>query len=275
MSGVTSQVSNAADAAANSTPMGWLARVGLTARGVVYLVMGWLAVLVATGSRQQVDQRGVLSNVIARPFGTALVVLLAVGFAAYATWRLMEAATGPTGEPDGAGARLKSAARGVSYLVLAVTALSVLSGARQTQAGQQKGIAADVMSHSGGRWLVGVVGAVILVVGASMVVEGWGSQFMRYFGYLPSATRRWVVRAGRVGTIARGLVFAITGFLVIQAALTADAAKAGGVDTALKSLLDKPYGPTLVAALGIGLIVFGIYALAEARWRRVTDGESR
>ena len=77
---------------------------------------------------------------------------------------------------------------------------------------------------------------------------------------------------GRVGTIARGLVFAITGFLVIQAALTADPGKAGGIDTAVKSLLAKPYGPALVAALGVGLILFGVYALAEARWRRVTDG---
>jgi hypothetical protein len=272
MSSVTSQVSDAADTAANSRPMVWLARVGLTARGVVYLVMGWLALLVATGSKQNVDQRGVLSQVIAAPFGTVLVVLLAAGFAAYAVWRLTEAATGPTGEPDGAGPRLKSAARGVAYLVLAVTALSVLSGAKQSQAGQQKGIAADVMSHTGGRWLVGIVGVVIVAVGASMVLEGWSKKFMRYFGYLPAGTRRWVVRLGRIGTIARGLVFAITGFLVIQAAVTADPAKAGGIDTSLKSLLDKPYGPALVGALGVGLILFGVYALAEARWRRVTEG---
>jgi hypothetical protein len=81
-----------------------------------------------------------------------------------------------------------------------------------------------------------------------------------------------VVLLGRVGTIARGLVFAITGFLVIQAAVTADPSKAGGIDTSLKSLLDKPYGPALVGALGAGLILFGVYALAEARWRRVTEG---
>lgn len=275
MSSATPSVSDAADTAANSRPMGWLARVGLTARGIVYLVMGWLAVLVASGSGQPVDQRGVLTKVIAAPFGTVLVILLAAGFAAYAVWRLMEAVTGPSGEADGTRARLKSAARGIVYLVLAVTAISVLSGAKQSQAGQQKGIAADVMSHTGGRWLVGIAGLVIVAVGLSMVAEGWSKKFMRYFGHLPSGTRRGVVLLGRVGTIARGIVFSITGFLVIQAALTSDARKAGGIDTALKSLLDKPYGPALVGALGVGLIVFGVYALAEARWRRVTDGGSR
>ena len=275
MSGVASQVSGAADVAANSRPMGWLARLGLTARGLVYLVMGWLAVLLATGTTQHVDQRGVLTELIAAPFGTLLVLLLAVGFAAYAVWRLMEAATGPTGEPDGAGVRLKCAARGIAYLVLAGTALSVLSGARQSQAGQQKGIAADVMSHAGGRWLVGIVGLAVVAVGVSMVLEGWSTKFMRYFGYLPARSRRWIVRLGRVGTIARGLVFAITGFLVVQAAVAADPAKAGGIDTSLRTLLDKPYGPALVGALGLGLILFGVYALAEARWRRVTEGETR
>ena len=275
MTDVKSQVSDVADTAANSKPMGWLARVGLTARGVVYLVMGWLAALVATGSKQAVDQRGVLTKVIAAPFGTVLVVLLAVGFAAYALWRLMEAVTGPTGESDGAGARLKSAARGIAYLVLAVTALSVLSGARQSQAGQQKGVAATVMSHTGGRLLVGLAGLVVVGVGVTMAIEGWSKKFMRYFGHLPAGSRRWVIPLGRVGTIARGLVFAVTGSLLVEAAVTADPAKAGGIDTALKTLLDRSYGPALVGALGIGLILFGIYALAEARWRRVIEGATR
>lgn len=274
MSDVVSQVADAADSVADSRPMGWLARVGLTARGVVYLVMGWLAILVATGSRQHVDQRGALTEVVAAPFGTVLVLLLALGFAAYALWRITEAVTGPTGDPDTTGNRIACAARGIAYLALAVSALSVLSGARQTQSGQQRGIAADVMSHTGGRWLVGVAGVVVVAVGLSMLLEGWSRKFMRYFGYLPSGTRRWVVLLGRVGTMARGLVFAVTGFLVIQAAVTADPSKAGGIDTGVKSLLDKPYGGGLVAALGVGLVLFGIYALAEARWRRVTGGTS-
>jgi hypothetical protein len=94
---------------------------------------------------------------------------------------------------------------------------------------------------------------------------------MRYFGYLPSTLRRAVVLLGRVGTVARGVVFAVAGALAVAAAWTATAAKAGGIDQAFKTLLGQPYGTVLVAGLGIGLMVFGVYGLAEAAWRRVTD----
>ena len=225
---------NAAEAVADSQPMGWLARIGLTARGCVYLIMGLLAVLLALGGHQHVDQRGALTELIAQPFGSLLVFLLALGFAAYAVWRFSEALFGVPGEGDKAGPRVKSFARGLAYAVLAVTALSVLQGARSTQAGQQGHLARDVMSHTGGRWLVGLVGVGIIVVAVTMIHEGWSKKFLRYFGSLPAHTRRWVVELGRAGTVARGLVFAITGFLVIVAAWTASPKKAGGVDAGLQ-----------------------------------------
>jgi hypothetical protein len=269
----TAGVVEAAQTAANSTPMSWLARIGLTARGVVYLVIGWLALLVATGGSAHVDQRGALTEVIAAPFGTALVWLLTLGFAAYALWRLSEAAFGVTGEP-GAGPRLKSLARAVAYGVLAVTAVSVLNGARGAQSGQQGNLAGSAMSHAGGRGLVALVGLVVLVAGLVMVREGWSAKFLKYFGYLPSARRGAVVLLGRVGTVARGIVFAVTGALVIVAAWTANPTKAGGIDQTFKTLLAQPYGAALVAVLGLGLVIFGAYGLTEAAWRRVTDGDT-
>jgi hypothetical protein len=264
---------DAAETASNSTPMTWLARIGLTARGVVYLVMGWLAVLIATGGKANVDQRGALTEVLAAPFGTALAWLLALGFAAYSLWRLSEAAFGVTGAPPGAGPRLKSLARAIAYAALAVSSVSLLNGSRGTQAGQQGNLAGTVMSQSGGRWLVALVGLVVVAVGVVMVREGWSAKFVRYFGHLPASLRSVVVLLGRVGTVARGIVFAVTGILVVAAAWTATAAKAGGIDQAFKSLLGQPYGTALVAGLGLGLIVFGVYGLAEAAWRRVTDAD--
>ena len=270
-SGTAAAAVDAAETAANSTPMSWLARIGLTARGVVYLVMGWLAVLVATGGRANVDQRGALTEVLSAPFGTVLVWLLTLGFAAYALWRLSEAAFGVTGAPPGPGPRLQSLARAIAYATLAVTSVSLLNGARGTQSGKQGHLAGTVMSHTGGRWLVALVGLAVVVVGLVMVREGWSAKFLRYFGYLPSARRGGVVALGREGTVSRGIVFAITGALVVVAAWTATAAKAGGVDQAFKTLLGQPYGTVLVAGLGVGLIIFGVYGLAEAAWRRVTD----
>ena len=124
----TTDVAQAARSASDSKPLGWLARLGLTARGIVYLLMGWLAILLATGSSTHVDQRGVLIEVLSAPFGTFLVLLMALAFLAYAVWRFSEAAFGVTGEGRGAGPRLKALARGLVYLVLAFTSLQILSG---------------------------------------------------------------------------------------------------------------------------------------------------
>ena len=267
------ELRDAADSAKNSRPMGWAARAGLAARGVVYIIMGLLAVLVAMGAKAHIDQRGALTEVLAQPFGTFLVVLLAVGFACYALWRISEAILGVTGESDGAGPRLKSLARGLAYAVLTWTAVSLLLGARGTQAGQQSNLAGDVMAQPAGRWALGLVGLAVVAVGVMLIREGWSDRFLRYFGHLPAGSRKAVIWLGRVGTVARGVVFAIVGWLVVLAAVNADPEKAGGIDAAFKSLLDEPFGPALVFLLGAGLIVFGVYGLAEAAWRRVTEAE--
>ena len=261
----------ATEHAADGRPMNWAARAGLTARGAVYLLIGMLALLVARGGRAEVDQKGALAQVLAKPYGGWVVGLLAIGFAGYALWRLSEAAFGVTGEGRRAGPRLKSFARGLIYGFLAYTAVSLLEGSRGAQSAQQRGYAAQVMSHPGGRWVVGAVGLAIVVAGAVMVVEGLKQKFMRYFppSALTGNTRDAVRRLGTVGTIARGLVFALTGSLVVSAAWTYDAAKASGLDGALKTLRDRPYGELLLGLAAAGLIVFGIYGLAEARYRRV------
>lgn len=269
---IASGAGAAADSAANSRPMGWLARIGLTARGLVYLVIGWLAVLVGLGGRANIDQRGALTEILAQPYGAVMLWLLTVGFAAYALWRMSESAFGATGQGKKVGPRLKSLARAIAYLAMAITAWSLLQGASGTQAGQQGAIAGTVMQHTGGRWIVGIIGVIVVVVGLVLVREGWKTEFLRYFGALPRRMRTPVTWLGRTGTRARGVVFTVSGLLVVVAALTADPAKAGGVDQAFQTLLQQPFGTVLVVLLGAGLVIFGLYGLAEAAWRRVTDG---
>lgn len=257
--------------AADSRPMDWAARAGLTARGLIYVLMGLLALLIARGGHAEVDQKGALAQVLAKPYGGWVVGLLAVGFAAYALWRLSEAAFGVVGEGRGAGPRLKSVVRALVYGFMSYTALSLLQGSRGTQSSQQRGYAAEVMAHPGGRWVVGAVGVAVAAAGAVMVVEGIRKKFMRYFpaGELTGTTRSVVSRLGTIGTVARGLVFALTGVLVVSAALAYDAARASGLDGALKTLRDEPYGGLLLGLAAAGLIIFGVYGLAEARYRRV------
>src|SRR5664279_2698145 len=107
------------DSATNSRAMVWLARTGLTARGLVYIVIGWLAVLVGLGGRANIDQRGALTEVLAQPYGAVMLWLLTIGFTAYALWRLSEAAFGATGEGKKPGPRLRSLARGIVYIAMA------------------------------------------------------------------------------------------------------------------------------------------------------------
>ena len=264
------QVMAAADEAADSKQVGWLARAGLAARASVYVVIGVLALLAATqGGGGNVDQQGALAELLTHSYGSVLVTLLAIGFLGYAVWRLAEAATGVTGEPDGAGPRLKSAFRGVAYLVLFGTAVNALRGSSQSQSGKQKGLTAEVMQHSGGRILVGLVGLAIAAAGAAMVVEGYRLDFMRFFRAVPPQVRRVVVHLGRIGTIGRGLVFVLVGVLVVSAAWTHDASKAGGVDTAFRTILEQPFGTVLGVVAALALLAFGVYGYAEARWRRV------
>ncbi len=269
--GAAREVVSAVRDGADSRPIGWAARLGLTARAVVYLLMGLLAVMVARGAAAEIDQKGALAQVVARPFGELVVAVMAVGFAGYALWRLSEAAFGVRGEGRRIGPRVQSLVRGLVYAGLALSAVALLRGSRTSQAAQQQGLTARAMAQPGGRWLVAAVGVVVVGVGLMLVVEGVRLRFMRYFpvGVLSQHVRRAVRVLGAVGTVSRGLVFALAGGLVVAAAWTYDPAKASGLDGALKTLRDQPFGPLLLTLAGAGLVAFGLYGLAEARYRHV------
>jgi len=250
-----------------------LARAGLTARGVIYILIGWIAVLVALGrSGREVDQQGAIQLLAGKPYGLVSLWLLGIGFVAYALWRLSEAAFGVTGEGSGAGPRLKSLGRAVIYAGFAVLTFKAISGAQSTsQSHQQQDLTARVMQYPAGRWVVGIVGLVIVIAGLVLVMEGFRRKFMKYLqtGQMSPRTRRVVRLLGTVGTIARGVVFALVGVLVIDAAITHSASKSGGIDKALLTLRDQPFGVVLMLAAALGLLIFGIYGLCEARWRKV------
>jgi hypothetical protein len=249
-----------------------LARAGLTARGIIYILIGWVAIEVAVGnSSREADQAGALQLLARQSYGLVTLWLLALGFAAYALWRLSEAAFGVTGDRPGAGPRLKSLARAIIYAGFSYLTFSVISGHHQSQRRQQQDLTAKVMQHTGGQWLVGIVGLVIVIAGAVLVIEGVRRKFMKYLntGQMSPKTRRVVELLGTIGTSARGIVFALAGILVIEAAVTHKASKAGGIDKALLTLRGQPFGEALLIIAALGLVIFGVYGLCEARWRKV------
>jgi type IV secretory pathway VirB2 component (pilin) len=268
----STRVSARARRASGSQPAQALARAGLAARGVIYVLIGWVAILVAIGkTTQQADQRGALQLLSGKPYGLVSLWLLCIGFAAYALWRLSEAAFGVTVDGTGAGPRLKSLARAAVYASLAVTTFSVINGAKASQSGQEQDWTAKVMSHPGGRWAVGLAGVIVVVIGVALVLEGVQRKFVKYLRTreMSPLARRVVVRLGMIGTIARGLVFALAGALVIEAAVKYQPSKAGGLDTALNTLRHQSFGEVALIAAALGLIIFGVYGLCEAKWRKV------
>ncbi len=275
--GVGHDAKFAARRAADSKWLGWLARLGLVARGVTYVLVGWLALQIAFGhSNKQADRGGAVQAIASKPFGSVLLWLLALGLAGLAVWRLSEAAFGVTGaSDDDKGERLQSLARGVLYTVLAVTTFTYVLGKSTTAAKnsnqQSEGATAKAMHHTGGRILVVVVGLVLVAIGAFMIYEGLKKKFEKNLklGEMSSRTRQVVEKLGMYGGAARGTVFGMVGVFMVIAAVMYDPAKAKGLDGTLRSFAQTPVGPWLLVLVALGLVAFGAYSMCEARWRRV------
>ena len=158
------------------------------------------------------------------------------------------------------------------YAFFAYLTFKIISGAGGgSETSKQQDLTATVMHHAGGRWLVGIVGLVIVIAGLVLVAEGVRRKFLKYLrlSQMSPRTRRIVERLGMAGTAARGAVFALAGILVIEAAVTYQPAKAGGIDKALLTLRNQPFGEFLLILAALSLIIFGVYGLCEARWRKV------
>ena len=258
--------------ASGSDMVAMLGRFGLAVRGFTYCVIGWLALQIAFGHRtQEADQRGALVTVAHQPFGEALLWIMGFGFAAYSLWRFSEAAIGTAAEGKKRGPRLQSLVRGIIYAALAVTTFDLIAGtSRQSQTGQQAEATAKLMRHGYGRWLVGLVGLIVIAVGIAMVVEGVREKFEKQLklAELHGTLRIVVLRLGMVGTTARGVVFTVVGVLVVTAAVKFDPAKSKGLDGALRSLAATTAGSLLLVVLAVGLVAFGVYGIAAARFAK-------
>lgn len=271
------KVEDALEDAAESTWLERLARGGLTARGLLYVVVAVLALQVARGQGDaRADKQGALQAVVRQPFGRILVLLLAVGFAGYAVWRFVEAAVGPPDEDDPRKAAFKRvgyAARGVLYTFFFLSAVRVLIWA--TKATSPQGAEADwtgrVLNWPGGTWLVQAAGLVAIGAGLYVGWRGVSGKFRKRLKSLEmgETVRRWVRGVGTVGMVARMLVTILIGAFLISAARAHDPGQAVGIDGALKRLADRSYGPLLLVLVAFGLAAYGLYSFAEARYRRV------
>jgi Domain of Unknown Function (DUF1206) len=249
----------------------WLARSGFAARGIVYVIIGILAIKLALGSSgTSADQQGALRTIALQPFGKVLLILIAVGLGGYALWRLARALLGhgPEGSDSGFD-RVAAFASGVVYAGLCAIAVKILLGSGGT--GDARETTAGVFGWPAGTWLVGIAGIVLIGVGLYQGYRGISKDFLNdsKTERMSVRTRRWIERIGTVGHLARMVVFGLVGIFLIRAAIDFDPNKAVGLDGALAKVDHASYGPFLLGLIAAGLIAFGTYSLSDARFRRI------
>ncbi|MDQ0785363.1 DUF1206 domain-containing protein [Streptomyces sp. B3I8] len=254
------------------------ARAGLGARGVIYLLVGVLALQIAFGDgHRQADRGGALAEIAEKPFGSVVLWALAVGLVGMALWRLSEAVLGAPG-PDGRKARkrLASAGRAVFYGFVASSVLLFAAGSRGGRGGgsgdkQSKDMTAEVLRMPGGQWIVGLAGVGIAAAGVWIGVRAVMRKYhdKLKLGQMSRRTRRAVDVTGVGGGAARGLVFAAAGVFAVRAAVAYEPDKAKGLDDTLRSFAHTPAGPWLLVCVAAGFVLFGLFSFAMARWRRV------
>ena len=274
MSSATSNVKYHASRAADSKPLELLARAGFVGYGIIHLLFAWVALQLAFGgSRQEGDQSGALQTLAGNGAGKVLLVAIAIGMLALAVWQAFEAIIGESGEQtrSAIAERVVSGVRAVLYLWLAWYAIRIVRGNKASMADSQQSRSSSLMDSTGGRWLVGLVGLVVVGVGVGIFIYGLRKMFLKrlHTEQMTFAVRKAVRRLGMAGYMAKGVAYAISGVLVVSAAVTYDPDKARGLDAALKTLARHDWGDWLLALIALGIAAFGVYCFAQAKYRKV------
>lgn len=262
---------SAASAAQNSRILEILARIGYVVLGIVHIVIGAIAISVAQGAGGEADQGGAMQQVASWPFGLVLLWVIGLGLFALAIWQIAEAFL--VQEPDSKkkwGYRVKFVGTAIAYTAIGITALIYALGGRSNSEQSTDTISAQLLATPGGVFLLALIGLVILGVGVAFIYRGAKRKFEEQLMLPGSGTaRKGIITFGIAGYIAKGIAVAIVGVLWVVAAVTADSEAAGGLDAALKSLADIPFGVFILWLVGAGLIVYGIYCFARARYAKM------
>jgi hypothetical protein len=276
---IVNEAGSTARDAADSTWVGRFMRFGHVVRGVIYVVLGTLALRLAFGTYDaEMTQTGAIELIGQQRFGVVLLVVVAIGLASYALWGVIRAVFDPLHKghsPKGIAKRVGFAASGLAYAGLLVVTLGFIVGPLPKIA-RSDDWAAGLLAKPFGAWLVGFIGVCWIAIAGIEIARGWRKKFMRDldFDRRRPAERRWAGRLGRVGIVTRGIVFMIVGISLVATAFHANPQHASGMDGALLGLLRQPFGRTLLGAAGLGLITFGVFSAMCASWMRIDTTKS-
>jgi len=257
-----------------------MAHLGYAARGMIYFVMGLLALLLAFGNGgKTTDQQGAITTIGRQPEGRILLWLVLIGLVCYSLWGLIRVVLNPFHkghDTKGVAERVGYLFSAIAYALLVLPTYALITGGAQPALNGAQGVqiqhyVAKLLTMPSGKWLVGIGGMLVILVGLFQIYQGIMPDFERqlHLAKLTPIQEKWVKRLGRLGIIARGIIFALIGIFLIVAAYTANSKQAKGFDSTLMSLMHQPYGRWLMGSIALGLIALGIYSLFVALFFRL------
>lgn len=250
-----------------------LVRLGYAARGVVYVLLGYLAL--STAGKAGDGQNAVFGLLQDVPLGKPMLYLVALGLLAYALFKLVDAVTDAENHGDdgsGKAKRIGSGASGIAHLVLAYTAYQFAQGDKQQASSGGSGgggggqeAASSLLTWDVGPLVLGIIGLGFIIGAAMQAKSAYTANFMKRIG---GGAPHYVKPIGRAGHAARAVVFLLIGWSLVKGAWLSSAGEVKGLGDALVALSDTGLLYTLVA---LGLLLFGLFSLIVARYRIIPD----
>lgn len=252
-------MSTTAQEARQSRWYGVAITVGLIAYGVVHLLVAWIALQLAWGkSSKEASHEGALAELASKPLGGVLLWIVAIGLFMLVIWRVLQVIYGHLDTEK----KLSGAGRAVLYLILGLSAAKFAVGSGESGSDKKQSLSAKLMENGAGRVLIVLVGVGVIALGVRQIYKAVTKKFTED---LVGGVSEVTILLGQIGHAAKGVAFIVAGALVGWAAIDYDPEKAGGLDTALRTIKDQPFGAVLLTVLALGIAAFGVYAFAWSR----------
>ena len=271
--GTVQRDTSAVKHAAANPQLEFLERLGYVVRGVLYVVMGFLAFRIATAQPggKATDLSGSLVWLIGNPFGKLVLIVTIIGLAAYSLWGFIRAIYDPLHrgrDTKGIAARIGFLTSAFSYAAIAFFALQILAGQGSTSNDSTQKAVSALLTNPAGGFITIVLGIIAIGIGVGQFIEAYRATFKNDLkaGEMGRSERDIAVGLGRFGMAARGVTFLVIGFFLVQAGINHAPAKATGFGGAFLFLLSQPYGHLLVGIIALGFVALGLHSFACARW---------
>jgi hypothetical protein len=253
-----------------------LARFGFVAKGVIYVLLGIMAVMAAIGqgSTQQANRNGVAQLIFEQPFGRILAILLVIGVIGYVIWRFVEAIM----DPQGAGSDKKGMVKRIGYFIsgliytgFAISIIKQLSGSGSGGSDSRQTWTAKLLEMDAGPFIVILIGLIVIGSGIAQFIKAYNAKFKKHLRLegMQAETRKWITRIGRIGFTARGIVWLIVGYFIIRAGSQSDASEVKGSQGAFGFLEQMSNGEWILLVVAIGVIAYGVFQFVKARYYEI------